>query len=232
MGVHAENQPQVVARYGHLYGIEGIAQGKRLELLPYVAARSERLQIPRSEAAGFDNPFRSSSEYFGSVGLDLKYRLGTNLTLDGAVNPDFGQVELDPAVINLTAFETRFDEKRPFYVEGAEIFRFGEGGGRPRGSDAQLLYSRRIGRTPQGLVPGAAAYSTYPGKPGSWEQRSSQVRRRAAGRWASSKPSRTGSERCGSIRTGPVVGPWSSLDPTTWLRACGGTSVRGRAPSA
>ena len=158
------NEPQVVARYGHLYGIEGIAQGKRLELLPYVAARSERLEIPRSEAAGFDDPFRSGSEYFGNVGLDLKYRLGTNLTLDGAVNPDFGQVELDPAVINLTAFETRFDEKRPFFVEGAEIFRFGEGGGRPRGSDAQLLYSRRIGRTPQGLVPGAAAYSDVPGQ--------------------------------------------------------------------
>ena len=158
------NEPQVVARYGHLHGIEGIAQGKRLELLPYSTARAEYREIPRSEAAGFDNPFRSGSEYFTNMGLDLKYRLGTNLTLDAAVNPDFGQVELDPAVINLTAFETRFDEKRPFFVEGAEMFRFGEGGARWEGSDAQLLYSRRIGRTPQGFVPDVAAYSDVPGR--------------------------------------------------------------------
>ena len=158
------NEPQVVARYGHLYGIEGIPQGKRLELLPFSTARAEYREIPRSEAAGFDNPFRSGSEYFGNMGLDLKYRLGTNLTLDAAMNPDFGQVELDPAVINLTAFETRFDEKRPFFVEGAEIFRFGEGGARWGGSDAQLLYSRRIGRTPQGFVPDVAAYSDVPGQ--------------------------------------------------------------------
>jgi hypothetical protein len=158
------SEPQVVSRYGHLYGIEGIAQGKRLELLPFITARAEDREIPRSEAAAFDNPFRSGSEYFANAGLDLKYRIGTNLTLDAAVNPDFGQVELDPAVINLTAFETRFDEKRPFFVEGAEIFRFGDSGARPGGSDAQLLYSRRIGRAPQGFVPGAAAYSEVPGQ--------------------------------------------------------------------
>ena len=158
------NEPAVVARYGHLIGIEGIAAGKRLELLPFMTARAERLQIPKNEAADFDNPFRSGSEYYGNVGLDLKYRLGTNLTLNAAVNPDFGQVELDPAVINLTAFETRFDEKRPFFVEGAEIFGFGDSGGRQSGTDTQLLYSRRIGRTPQGLVPGTAAYSDVPGQ--------------------------------------------------------------------
>jgi hypothetical protein len=158
------SEPAVVARYGHLEGIEGIGVGKRLELLPFVSARAERLQIPRSEAADFDNPFQSGSEYIGNAGLDLKYRLGTNLTLNAAVNPDFGQVELDPAVINLTAFETRFDEKRPFFVEGAETFRFGDSGGRQSGTDTQLLYSRRIGRTPQGLVPGTAAYSDVPGQ--------------------------------------------------------------------
>ena len=157
------NQPRGVARYGHLDGVEGIGQGKRLELLPYVTGRAEYLQVPRSEAAGFDNPFRSGSDFFGNAGLDLKYRLGTNLTLDATVNPDFGQVELDPAVINLTAFETRFEEKRPFFVEGAEIFRFGDPGGRPGGSEVQLLYSRRIGGTPQGLLPGGAAYMDVPG---------------------------------------------------------------------
>ena len=157
------SEPGGVPRFGHLDGIEGIGQGKRLEILPYVTGRAEYLQIPRSEAAGFDNPFRSGSDFFGNAGLDLKYRLGTNLTLDATVNPDFGQVELDPAVINLTAFETRFEEKRPFFVEGAEIFRFGDLGGRPGGSEVQLVYSRRIGRPPQGVLPGEAEYMDVPG---------------------------------------------------------------------
>jgi hypothetical protein len=153
------SQPGGVARYGHLGVLRGLRQGKRLELLPYSSARAEYRDVPRSAAASFANPFRTGSDYFGDVGADLKYRLGTNFTLDATVNPDFGQVELDPAVINLTAFETRFDEKRPFFVEGADIFRFGEGGGGP---DAQLLYSRRIGRAPQGAVPGTSAYADVP----------------------------------------------------------------------
>lgn len=146
-----------VSRYGHLYGIENIAQGKRLEVLPFVTARAEMKDIPVSSSAGFENPYRSGSDYFSNVGLDLKYRLGANMTLDATVNPDFGQVEQDPAVINLTAFETRFNERRPFFVEGSEIFQFGDGGDR-----AQLLYSRRIGRAPQGSVPSAAVYSDVP----------------------------------------------------------------------
>ncbi len=157
------SEPGGVARYGHLDGIEGIGQGKRLELLPFVTGRAEYLQIPLSKSAGFLNPFRGGSDYFANAGLDLKYRVGTNLTLDATVNPDFGQVELDPAVINLTAFETRFEEKRPFFVEGAEIFRFGDLGGRPGGSEAQLVYSRRIGRTPQVSVPDQAEYWDAPG---------------------------------------------------------------------
>ncbi len=154
------NQPGGVNRYGHLVGIEGIEQGKRLEIVPYLTGRAEYRDIRSSPAAAFDNPFRSGRDLFSNMGADLKYRLGSNLTLDATVNPDFGQVELDPAVINLSAFETRFSENRPFFVEGAEIFRFGDGGG---GSDAQLLYSRRIGRAPQGAVPNQAAYSDVPG---------------------------------------------------------------------
>lgn len=153
------NQPGGVNRYGHLTRIQGIEQGKRLEIVPFVTARAEYRDIAQASSAPFSNPFRSGSDLFGNFGADLKYRLGSNLTLDATVNPDFGQVELDPAVINLTAFETRFSENRPFFVEGAEIFRFGEGSG----SDAQLLYSRRIGRAPQGSVPSQAAYSDVPG---------------------------------------------------------------------
>ena len=152
-----------VARYGHLTGIHGIGGGQKLEILPYIGMSAEYIAQEPSSLVAFNNPFRSGSDYFGRMGVDLKYRLGSNLTLDGAVNPDFGQVEVDPAVINLTAFETRFQERRPFFVEGAEIFRFGRGG--PTGSTGrapQILYSRRIGRRPQGDVSSAAVYSDSP----------------------------------------------------------------------
>ena len=152
-----------VSRYAHLEGISGIGAGRRLELLPYVVAQGEYLQLPPPAHAGFQNPYRSGSDHFGSAGLDLKYRIGTNVTLDAAFNPDFGQVELDPSVINLTAFETRYEERRPFFVEGADIFTFGEGG--PRGSvgtGPELVYSRRIGRPPRGVLPAEATYADTP----------------------------------------------------------------------
>ena len=135
------------ARYGHLLGLEGIRPGKRLEILPYVAARAEYVNVDPGD------PFRSGSDWFSGTGLDMKYRLTSSVTLDATVNPDFGQVEVDPATINLSAFETSFDEKRPFFVEGADIFRFGE---------TRMFYSRRIGRAPQGGVPDEAEYADRP----------------------------------------------------------------------
>jgi hypothetical protein len=150
------------SRFGHIEGIRGISAGRRLELLPYVAARNEHLQPSNPAGVSFGDPYRSGSDYFGEVGLDFKYRLASNVTLDATVNPDFGQVELDPSVINLTAFETRYQEVRPFFVEGSDIFNFAEGG--PMGSTGrppQLLYSRRIGRAPQGALPAGTAYSEY-----------------------------------------------------------------------
>jgi len=148
-----------VGRFGHLHGIPEIRQSGRLELLPFVASRAEYLAIPQSGLVDFANPFRSGSDYFADAGLDLKYRLGSNLTLDATVNPDFGQVEMDPAEINLTAFETRLGERRPFFVEGAPIFSFGQGGG----LNTNIVYTRRVGRAPQLPVPGAAVYSDAPG---------------------------------------------------------------------
>ena len=148
------------SRYAHLDGIEGIRSGRRLELLPYVAARGEYLQLGVPSGINFSNPYRSGSDYFGKAGLDLKYRLASNLTLDATMNPDFGQVEVDPSVINLTAFETRFEERRPFFVEGGDIFQIGEGG--PAGSTGrppQLFYSRRIGRPPSGSAPPDAVFT-------------------------------------------------------------------------
>lgn len=133
-----------IPTYGHLLGVRRIEQGNTLELLPYVVARTERVDPG-------DNPFRTDSEYFGSAGADLRWRATSTLTLNATVNPDFGQVEVDPAVINLGVYETFFQEKRPFFVEGSEIFDFGR-----NASGGQMFYSRRIGRAPQLFAPGPA----------------------------------------------------------------------------
>ena len=129
-------QPGGIPRFGHLEGLRELRTGKRLEVLPYTVARGESI-----DRRG--NPFREKQETGVAVGADLKYRLTSDLTVDVTVNPDFGQVEVDPAQVNLTAIETLFTEKRPFFVEGSEIFNFGAGGGN------NVFYSRRIGRAPQ-----------------------------------------------------------------------------------
>ncbi len=126
-----------VPQYGHLQGLRDIPAGKRLEVLPYVVAKAEYIDP-------LLNPYRGHSEYAVSGGVDLRYRMASNLTLNATFNPDFGQVEVDPAVINLGVYETFFDEKRPFFLEGSEIFDFGAGGT----SGGRLFYSRRIGRAP------------------------------------------------------------------------------------
>ncbi|HJQ21083.1 MAG TPA: DUF5916 domain-containing protein [Gemmatimonadaceae bacterium] len=126
-----------VPMYGHLTGLRNIAAGRRLELLPYVVSRAEYVN-PGS------NPFRTNHEQFADAGLDMRYRVASNLTLNATLNPDFGQVEVDPAVVNLGVYETFFEEKRPFFLEGSEIFDFGLG----NTSGGQMFYSRRIGRAP------------------------------------------------------------------------------------
>jgi hypothetical protein len=116
---------------GELHGIRGLPSPRRLELLPHVVGKaSSGPDVP-------DSPDRS-----GSVGLDAKLGLSTNFTLDATVNPDFGQVEADPSVVNLTAYETFYEEKRPFFLEGRKILSFGI-----LGSD-QLFHSRRVGEAP------------------------------------------------------------------------------------
>jgi hypothetical protein len=132
-----------VSRYGHLVGLGALQAQRRLELAPYLLARGSY------EPAIAGDPFRSGSDYHGSAGLDLKYGLTSDLTLNATVNPDFGQVEVDPAVVNLSVFETFFPEKRPFFVEGADVFRFG--GIRANNSFGfpDFFFSRRIGREPQ-----------------------------------------------------------------------------------
>ncbi|HEX4935461.1 MAG TPA: DUF5916 domain-containing protein, partial [Gemmatimonadaceae bacterium] len=123
-------------------------------------ARSEYIAPTRP-----GDPFNDGSRSFGGVGLDVKYGIASNLTLDATVNPDFGQVEVDPAVVNLSAQETFFEEKRPFFTEGSQIFsRFGKSGASEYWNyfffEPQIFYSRRIGRTPQ--APAAGAYVDTP----------------------------------------------------------------------
>ena len=165
----------IVSRYGELRGLRDLDPPRRLEVLPYSLARLRR--APRDEA----NPFYRANDALGSVGVDLKYGLTSDITLDVTVNPDFGQVEADPAVINLTAFETFFPERRPFFVEGAGIFDFGLGSGPAPGSGEHLFYSRRIGRPRKGGRIPSAAMPWAPIGPPSWGRRNSPARPPGAG---------------------------------------------------
>ncbi|MDH5406263.1 MAG: DUF5916 domain-containing protein, partial [Candidatus Aminicenantes bacterium] len=139
-----------VSHFARLEGIKGINPGRHIEFLPYAIAQAE--YTPAEPG----NPFQTGKNYFGNTGVDLKVGLKSNLTLDAAINPDFGQVEVDPAVINLTAYETFYQEKRPFFIEGSSIFNFGRGGATSFSAinwwEPDFFYSRRIGRTPQGYV--------------------------------------------------------------------------------
>src|SRR6185503_6032853 len=126
-----------VSRFAHLTGLEGLRPRGQLELLPYAAVRMDR---------GEDGDGK------GLAGLDFKRALPGSLTLTGTVNPDFGQVEVDPARVNLTQYELFFPEKRPFFVEGGNLFD-------PEGisnhvfdfnfTSPLIFYSRRIGRPPR-----------------------------------------------------------------------------------
>jgi len=138
------------SRFAHLVGLQDIPSPRRLEVLPYTVARGTF-----DAAHPTSDPFDDGSRYFGGAGMDVKYGVTSNLTLDATINPDFGQVEQDPAFVNLSAFEQFLEERRPFFVEGASIFAFGGTGSYVQfGGTPQYFYSRRIGRDPQ-LPPSA-----------------------------------------------------------------------------
>jgi hypothetical protein len=154
------DEPAGPAFYGHLEGLLIPAQPRQLEVLPYVVTGS------RFERAAPGDPYNDGSQLRLGIGADIKYLLTTNLTLDAAINPDFGQVEVDPATLNLSAYETYYAEQRPFFVAGRSAFSFG--GMRcmfcSNASGLGAFYSRRIGRSPQlyGLVDAASAYAEAP----------------------------------------------------------------------
>ena len=134
------------SRFGELHGIRDLPRPGRIEVLPYVAG-STRITGDRD----LSDPFDDGRNLAGRVGADVKYGFGSNLTLDVTVNPDFGQIDADPAEVNLTVFETIFPERRPFFLEGNNVLTAGTG---------NYYYSRRIGARPVG--PASGAFVDYP----------------------------------------------------------------------
>ncbi len=128
--------PGMLYNFGELRGIKGLKKSQRLEIMPYALGE---LQTYKKETG---NPFAENGRSWnGNAGLDVKLGISSNFTVDMTVNPDFGQVESDPSVMNLTAFETFYQEKRPFFLEAKNIFKY-------EFDDLNLFYSRRIGHSP------------------------------------------------------------------------------------
>ena len=139
------DSPAKLSEIGKLTGLETRKKSRRLEILPYGLAMAERSE----KQAG--NPFAKGYDHRVSGGLDAKIGLTTDFTMDVTINPDFGQVEADPAVVNLTANETFYVERRPFFIEGSDILRFGST--RTFSSNLpRMFYSRRVGRPPRGFI--------------------------------------------------------------------------------
>lgn len=156
-----KNESGFVSRFATLEGLDGVKPKQRFEARPYFVQKAQFLVHEK------EDPFYKRNQYKTSLGADFKIGIGSNLNIDATINPDFGQVEVDPAVLNLSAFESYFEEKRPFFIEGFDLFWFGIGGvnnnwgfnfGWP-----ELFYSRRIGRSPRGST-SDAEYSDYPGE--------------------------------------------------------------------
>ncbi len=142
-----------VSQFGRLTGLRLAAAERRFEVTPYLATS---LATGPSDP---DDPFFDGSELDPRAGVNVQYGIGSAFSLDATINPDFGQVEVDPAVVNLTAFETFFSEKRPFFVQDARVFDFDLSGRQSR-----LFFSRRIGREPQGDVPDGAEFVDVPSR--------------------------------------------------------------------
>ncbi len=143
-------QRGIVSQYGTLQGVRA-QSARRLELRPYASGSLFR------GTAEAGNPFKTGRDHASRGGMDVRLGVGGTFTLDATINPDFGQVEADPAIINLTAFEQFFEERRPFFVEDAKIFDFTLSGGRNR-----LYYSRRLGRAPRGGPPSGTQFTDVP----------------------------------------------------------------------
>ena len=143
--LYRPSQSGISSQLGVLAGIRDIVPFHRLEVVPFTVAKSS--SVPISSAAPGESPWGRTQKL--SAGADVKYGITSNLTLDATVNPDFGQVEADPSVVNLSAFETFFQERRPFFIEGSGFYNFDLNCSIVNCSGEGLFYSRRVGRAPQ-----------------------------------------------------------------------------------
>ena len=134
-----QSKPGFVSQFGALTGLDDLEAPRKLEAVPYVVTKSSNRIV--------NNAFSQRQNL--AAGGDLKYRIAPNVTLDATINPDFGQVESDPAVLNLSAYESFFDERRPFFVAGRGLFRLDVNCSAVNCNGENLFYSRRIGRTPE-----------------------------------------------------------------------------------
>ena len=171
---YRQTDARLMSQLGTVEKIDGIPSPHRLELAPYVVAKN----VSEDPVAG-----NARNQKF-SAGADIKYGLTSNLTLDATVNPDFGQVESDPSVLNLSAFETFFAEQRPFFLEGTGIYSFQVNCSQVNCNNEGLFYSRRIGRSPQ--LGGLYGDASSPTSTTILAQRSSRAVFRAARRSACS----------------------------------------------
>jgi hypothetical protein len=132
-----------VSHYGKLDGLTGLSARTPFELRPFVLGRVRRqdatqLTVPTLGDTTFTGDLPGVTDFSPSLGVDLKWHPNQDLTLDATINPDFAQVEADQLVLNLTTYETYYPEKRPFFLEGTDVF----------ATPGRLLYTRRIGRVP------------------------------------------------------------------------------------
>jgi hypothetical protein len=151
--IQSKTGPGMLYNFGELQGIKGLKKSHRLEIMPYALGDLKTMEKEPG------NPFTESGKVWGgNAGLDAKIGISSNFTVDLTVNPDFGQVESDPSVMNLTAFETFYEEKRPFFLEGLTIFDY-------KFDNQSLFYSRRIGHAPsRPVTPGEDFYMKSPDK--------------------------------------------------------------------
>jgi hypothetical protein len=135
-----------VSNFGELHGLKGVPSQKQIEIAPYLSAQTEKY---RKEEG---NPFSKGTDSKISAGVDGKVAVTSDLILDFTVNPDFGQVEADPSQVRIDGFQNYFEEKRPFFIEGSNIFEYQLTGSMAGGGYDQdiLFYSRRIGGSPHG----------------------------------------------------------------------------------
>ncbi len=195
----------IVSRMGELVGLQNVQAPGRMEVTPYSLARLAR------EEGNPENPFYSANAVSGTVGADVKFGVTSDLTLNVTINPDFGQVEADPAQVNLSAFETFLPERRPFFVEGSSFFNFGLSLGDGDDAVESLFYSRRIGRAPQGYPDPQGGFAEADDQTtilGAWK-----LSGKTAGGWSLGIMNAVTSEEKAAIVTGTGIRDTQAVEP-------------------